>query len=79
MAFVCERCNLEIYVSYVCEKCHRSVCRQCIELKDKQICLDCREELNHSNLFQLDSSCLPSIQDPRHNCVVHNNEVDIEL
>ena len=43
--WVCGRCNREAGVAYVCEDCHKHVCKMCIEFKGgRQICLDCADK-----------------------------------
>ena len=41
--YVCERCERsDIFVTWVCQNCHRGVCRECIVfINHRQLCLDC--------------------------------------
>ena len=40
--WICDRCGRASRVSFLCDNCHRQVCRNCVVFRGKsQICLDC--------------------------------------
>ena len=42
--WICGRCEREAGVAYVCENCHKHVCKKCIVFKGGiQLCKDCAE------------------------------------